>query len=124
MKTVHRIAVSRRRHNTRSIFGLAIFVCVTVACLPGSSRGQSVPSDSQTSVTKSNKKTGVIRTLDAINIEGEIAVPQVLFITSRDYRRYRDGLALKFRMSSLDVARSSDLPARLRFVAKSQEEGQ
>jgi hypothetical protein len=32
-----------------------------------------------------------VRTLDAIRIEGEIDVPQVLFITARDYRRFRDG---------------------------------
>lgn len=59
-----------------------------------------------------------MRTLQAITIEGEIAVPQVLFITSRDYPRYRDGLALKFRMSALDVARSADRPTRLRVVAQ------
>ena len=67
--------------------------------------------------------TPAVRTLDAITIEGEIAVPQVLFITSRDYPRYRDGLGLKFRMTTLDVARSVDLPTRLRIVAKHKEEG-
>ena len=59
-----------------------------------------------------------MRTLQAITIEGEIAVPQVLFITSRDYPRYRDGLALRFRMSALDVARSADRPSRLRVVSQ------
>jgi len=74
----------------------------------------------------SQSKTGAVRTLDAINIEGEIAVPQVLFITSRDYPRYRDGLRFEFRKSKLEVARSLDLPARLRIVAQSKinkEEG-
>jgi len=59
-----------------------------------------------------------VRTLDAIRIEGEIAVPQVLFITSRDYRRYRDGLGAILRMSKLEVARSIDLPTGLRIVAR------
>jgi len=66
------------------------------------------------------------RTLREINIEGEIAVPQVLFITSRDYPRYRDGLGLEFRLNAIDVARSLDLPKRLRIVPQSQlikEEG-
>ena len=74
----------------------------------------------------SQSRTGAVRTLDAINIEGEIAVPQVLFITSRDYPRYRDGLRFEFRKSKLEVARSLDLPARLRIVAQpkiNKEEG-
>jgi hypothetical protein len=54
-----------------------------------------------------------IRTIDAINIEGEIVVPQVLFITSRDNRRYRDGLAKNFRMGTLDVAHGMEGPRRL-----------
>jgi hypothetical protein len=70
----------------------------------------------QAAPTKARSKA--MRTLEAITIEGEIAVPQVLFITSRDYPRYRDGLALKFRMSALDVARSADRPTRLRVVVQ------
>jgi len=74
----------------------------------------------------SDTRTKTVRTLEAINIEGEIAVPQVLFITSRDFRRFRDGLVSKYRVSALDVARSFDLPTRLRIVAqpvKLKEEG-
>lgn len=77
-------------------------------------------------VAQTNKANKGVRTLDDINIEGEIAVPQVLFITSRDYPRYRDSMRLKFRMSALEVARSVDLPTRLRVVAKQtqyKEEG-
>lgn len=62
-----------------------------------------------------------IRTIDAINIEGEIAVPQVLFITSRDNRRYRDGLGKNFRMGTLDVARSLATPNRLCVAGKNGE---
>lgn len=62
-------------------------------------------------------QTETIRTLDAINIEGEIAVPQVLFITSRDYRRYRDKLGSIYRKTALEVARPGGLPARVRVVA-------
>jgi hypothetical protein len=66
----------------------------------------------------SKKRTKATRTLDDITIEGEIAVPQVLFITARDFRRYRDGLGSKFRMGAKDVARSVDRPTQLRVVAK------
>ena len=60
-----------------------------------------------------------VRTIDAINIEGEIAVPQVLFITSRDNRRYRDGLGKNFRAGTLDVARSMVAPDRACVAGKS-----
>lgn len=65
---------------------------------------------------------GGIRTIDAINIEGEIAVPQVLFITSRDNRRYRDGMGKNFRMGTLDVARALATPNRLCVAGKSGTE--
>lgn len=67
-----------------------------------------------------------VRTLDAIQIEGEIAVPQVLFITARDFRRFRDGVGIGYEPSALDVARAVTLPVRLRVVGSHQmtkEEG-
>jgi len=83
----------------------------------------SVLAQEKVSSGKSKTQKPALRTLEDINIEGEIAVPQVLFITSRDYRRYRDGLGLTFRLKSIEVARSLDLPTRLRVVAKDKEEG-
>ncbi len=71
-----------------------------------------------TKVVRSAKRTDAVRTLQEIRIEGEIAVPQVLFITSRDSRRYRDGLGSTFRVSALDVARSIDRPSQLRLVTQ------
>jgi hypothetical protein len=58
-----------------------------------------------------------VRTLDAIRIEGEIDVPQVLFITARDYRRFRDGVGTKYQVTASDVAKSVASPTRLRIVA-------
>jgi hypothetical protein len=71
------------------------------------------------------KKPAGVRTLEAINIEGEIAVPQVLFITARDTRRFRDGLGATYRMSAVDVARALTLPGRVRVVPQQshKEEG-
>ena len=51
-----------------------------------------------------------------------IAVPQVLFITSRDNRRYRDGLGKNFRMGTLDVARSLAAPKSLCVAGSPQSE--
>jgi len=59
-----------------------------------------------------------VRTLEAIHIEGEVAVPQVLFITARDVRRFRDGLGSKYQRSATDVAQSVSPPHRLRVVAR------
>ncbi len=68
------------------------------------------------------RRTEAVRTLDAINIEGEIAVPQVLFITARDVRRYRDGLGLKFQLSASEAGRSAVLPSRLRVAPQQQSQ--
>jgi len=71
-------------------------------------------------VTPPAPRAGTVRTLDAINIEGEIAVPQVLFITARDTRRFRDGLGAAYRMTALEAARSLTLPGRVRVVPQSK----
>jgi len=117
----------------RLVTGALAFVCAIVLCTTASATtadareattvvAQAGSSKRSTRSGGTAKRTAAARTLEAITIEGEIAVPQVLFITSRDFRRYRDGLALKFRMNSFGVAQSVELPARLRVVAQSKEE--
>lgn len=64
-----------------------------------------------------------VRTLETIKIEGEIAVPQVLFITGREFPRFRDGLGSTFLTNARDVARSLEYPARVRVVESRKEEG-
>ena len=57
-----------------------------------------------------------VRTLESITIEGEVSVPQVLFITSRDHPRHPDfskDLG-RYRRTALDIARGA--PAPTRFV--------
>jgi hypothetical protein len=104
---------------------LVVLGCIVSACLVSLSHAQTTKPDTTavkrplTKPVKSVAGVKGIRTIDAINIEGEIVVPQVLFITSRDNRRYRDGLGKNFRMGTLDVARSLTMPNRL-CVAGSQ----
>ena len=62
-----------------------------------------------------------IRTLEAIHIEGEIPVPQVLFITARDSRRFRDGLGHRYQVGALELARSVSPPDRLRVTAQPEK---
>ena len=77
------------------------------------------PSAKTKPVTKTAKAPAT-RTLDAIRIEGEIDVPQVLFITARDYRRFRDGAPQKYQTTSADVAKTIPLPNRVRMVAPAE----
>ena len=53
------------------------------------------------------------RTLDDIRIEGEIAVPQVLFITARDQRRFMDFQHHRFLRTSRQIGDSTALPSRI-----------
>jgi hypothetical protein len=48
--------------------------------------------------------------LEDITIEGEIVVPQVLFITARDQRRYDDYDYAAYLGSSAELARETILP--------------
>jgi hypothetical protein len=58
-----------------------------------------------------------VRTLEAIEIEGELAIPQVLFITSRDHPRHRDGLRERYRNTALEIGRETVFPRRFRPLA-------
>jgi hypothetical protein len=108
---------------------LAVAVCATLlasvetpAQTKSAKKSQAVDSTRSGRLARPPLERGVerVRTLDAINIEGEIAVPQVLFITARDVRRYRDGMGLKFQLSATEAGRSAVLPSRLRVAPQSQ----
>ena len=96
-------------NKSKLIMNLLWLFAVACAIVLGSGDAHSAPS---------RARDKAVRTLDAITIEGEIAVPQVLFITSRDFRRHRDGLDSNYRKSALEVVRPTGLPARLRIVAQ------
>lgn len=53
------------------------------------------------------------RTLDDIHIEGEIPVPQVLFITAREQRRFMEFQHHRYQRTSLELARSTATPQRI-----------
>ena len=54
-----------------------------------------------------------IRTLDEITIEGELDVPQVLFITARDRQRYFDHLHRAYLRNSLEIGLETVFPERV-----------
>lgn len=58
-----------------------------------------------------------VRTLEAIQIEGEIAIPQVLFITSRDHPRFRDQLRERYHKSAVQIGQEASWPTVIRPLA-------
>ena len=61
------------------------------------------------------------RMLDAIRIEGEIPVPQVLFITARDQRRFMEFQHHRYQVTSLELGRATPAPARLVLSTRSPD---
>jgi hypothetical protein len=57
------------------------------------------------------------RMLDDIHIEGEIPVPQVLFITARDQRRFMEFQHHRYQRSSRELGRATPTPSRLVVTA-------
>jgi len=64
------------------------------------------------SLARAGSRTGP-RTLDDIHIEGEIPVPQVLFITARDQRRFMEFQHHRYTRTSLELGRSTAMPSRV-----------
>jgi hypothetical protein len=56
------------------------------------------------------------RRLEDVYIEGEIPVPQVLFVTGRDQRRYFDFQHQRYLQQSLEANRKAAAPTWVRVV--------
>ena len=62
------------------------------------------------------------RMLDDIHIEGEIPVPQVLFITARDQRRFMEFQHHRYQRTSLELGRATATPSRVVVTAPAPAE--
>ena len=62
------------------------------------------------------------RTLDDIHIEGEIPVPQILFVTARDQRRFLEFQHHRYQRSSLELGRATPTPSRVVVTAPAPAE--
>jgi len=58
-------------------------------------------------------RPGGPRTLDAIHIEGELPLPQVMFITARDQRRFLEFENHHYQRSALELGRATPLPSHV-----------
>lgn len=73
-------------------------------------------SQADPATTAHDKSAGLPRRLDEINIEGEIAVPQVLFVTARDQRRFMDFQQRRYVKSSLEVGTEKAFPTWIAVI--------
>ncbi len=108
------------------VWFVIVALCAGAAAGPRRAEAAAATQPAAAKATPAAMHKETVRTLDAVHIEGEVAVPQVLFITSRDARRFRDGLGSKYQRSASDIAGLLSPPQRLRVVAKhelNQEEG-
>jgi len=62
------------------------------------------------------------RKLQDIHIEGEIPVPQVLFITARDQRRFVDFQQRRYLRTSRELAEQTNFPTRISLVGNAPSE--
>lgn len=80
---------------------------------PAASRPATVPATSD-SLERARPGSRVApRRLDDIHIEGEIPVPQVLFITARDQRRFMEFQHHRYTRTSLELGRGTAMPSRV-----------
>ena len=96
---------------------IVALLCICTASPGVASTNTKPAAKKKPSATKTGAVAPVSRTLDAIRIEGEIDVPQVLFITARDYRRFRDRTPAAYQTTSADVTKTIPHPSRVRMVA-------
>jgi hypothetical protein len=101
------------------VMTLGIVLCLSLASITDAATKKAVAAADSTAAARAPKpaKKAAVRTLDAIRIEGEIDVPQVLFITARDTRRFRDGTGSRYQATPAGVVKSVTSPHRLRMVA-------
>lgn len=65
------------------------------------------------SATVRNRSAASARTLEDIHIEGEIPVPQVLFITARDQRRFVGFHHRRYLRTSRKIGEDTAVPSRI-----------
>lgn len=84
-----------------------ILALLAMTLLPSAAIAQSKPRPASAAA----RSAAAARTLDATHIEGEIPVPQVLFITARDQRRFMEFQHRRYLRSSLQIGKDAALPS-------------
>ncbi len=104
---------SRARLLLNAFAALAIAFVITSAQAQASTRmhaRRAVRAAHATPARATPAKPGMPRTLSDVHIEGEIPVPQVLFITARDSRRTMDFQHHRYLKTSLQLGEATPVP--------------
>ena len=97
----------------RTIIIVAI-LCICDATLAVTSTTKQSTTTKKPSITKKTAASpSESRTLEAIRIEGEIDVPQVLFITARDQRRFVEFQHRRYLSTSRELGARTAFPTRI-----------
>jgi hypothetical protein len=82
-------------------------------CLCVASSGSAFAANQGKDAKAKKNADGEARTLDAIQIEGEVDMPQVLFITAREHYRTMDHLHRNYVKNCSRIGRETQIPKRL-----------
>jgi hypothetical protein len=108
----------------RAPIGMSATHATTKAASHGPARTHAKPKSvakEHDASTTANASAGP-RKLQDIHIEGEIPVPQVLFITARDQRRFVDFQQRRYLRTSRELAEQTNFPSRISLVGNSPSE--
>lgn len=89
-----------------------LFVTIAFACMSSCAFAAEPAAPAKSKSTPPAKA----RRLEDIRIEGDVPVPQVLFVTARDPRRTLDFGHDRYRRTSLELARTAVPPTRVAVV--------
>jgi hypothetical protein len=87
---------------------LLLLLCLFVA-----SHGIAAAAEQGSEPASKKNADGKARTLDAIQIEGEVDMPQVLFITARERYRTMDHLHRNYVKNCSQIGKEAQIPKRL-----------
>jgi hypothetical protein len=94
----------------------ALVLVLVFALVAGAPRHAGAAAAARKPATPPKTAAADARRLDDIHIEGEIAVPQVLFITARDQRRFLDFQHRRYLKTSVAVGEAATLPSRIAVI--------
>lgn len=91
---------------------LALVAAPVAAAPPKAKPARAARADADSVRATPTKKSGA-RRLEDVHIEGEIPVPQVLFVTARDQRRVVEFQHRRYLRTSRQLGEQTPLPSRI-----------
>ena len=93
-----------------------LWICVGLLFLGLSTEAGAAEKTRKENATEKFFSNAPARRLEDIHIEGEIPVPQVLFVTARDQRRFMDFHHRRYLKTSLQIGQETVFPSWITLV--------